>query len=769
MAKPTLEEYLSYLSVEPRTKGWGALLVYDRFKTNMLLAQEHIERFDGSHWLKPISLRVETEGGSWTDISELTLDKPSLSFVNSNISSSAARLSMHVSGGKFKQLRKALGSGQTELVGLSRLDPLSAPAVRMNINLNQSNNGTITDEGRVTLDLSQGSAYTFEVSSWKDLNEKVGSAIQRTFAALPAEERVWELNTLKPVEGELKPTSFAVRTHSLAKAGQSIVSSDPAELDEGAVVVGVAFNGARGGDFPTRDEDMPYLLPESGSSDPFTMNLLVGNDVWSKQVLAQMFKKVPGYENEQPEYESQAGFITQLTWPGLTVTSLEQTHRFPTPHLYEGLDGAISARRIDGFKAWRFDLLRTSVNMTLASKGGVVVLEWKGQWPPSGEDHPVLESDEFIWRANGGNGSLAVKYPVAIDYTCRQNFALELETAGEHKGRVKVVKKEQQIDVALAQYDGRQFVWLEEVFKTAQDLFKTSFKNAFDQVVTAVASAGASIDVLRLNGLLFRSEHIAEPRNLQVPGDLSLLGTLAPKLTAFSLGADAPLPVGDGQWLIGVMAGHSGSDLGLVRGASAEVKSYYLGLYATWLDAQSGYYLDGVVKLNRFDNSSKIALSDGTRTKGDYDNLGVGASVEFGRHLDLGAGYFIEPYTQWSVVNIQGKDYQLDNGLQAQGDDTRSLLGKAGTTVGRTFELGEGRLLQPYLRAAYAHEFVQNNQVRVNNNRFDNDLSGSRGELGLGVAATLNDRLQLHADFDYANGEKIEQPWGANVGLRYSW
>jgi outer membrane autotransporter protein len=237
----------------------------------------------------------------------------------------------------------------------------------------------------------------------------------------------------------------------------------------------------------------------------------------------------------------------------------------------------------------------------------------------------------------------------------------------------------------------------------------------------------------------------------------------------FSLGADAPLPVGDGQWLIGVMAGHSGSDLDLVRGASAEVKSYYLGLYATWLDAQSGYYLDGVVKLNRFDNSSKIALSDGTRTKGDYENLGVGASVEFGRHLELGAGYFIEPYTQWSVVNIQGKDYQLDNGLQAQGDDTRSLLGKAGTTVGRTFELGEGRLLQPYLRAAYAHEFVQNNQVKVNNNRFDNDLSGSRGELGLGVAATLNDRLQLHADFDYANGEKIEQPWGANVGLRYSW
>ncbi|MFG0831917.1 autotransporter outer membrane beta-barrel domain-containing protein [Pseudomonas sp. CJQ_7] len=237
----------------------------------------------------------------------------------------------------------------------------------------------------------------------------------------------------------------------------------------------------------------------------------------------------------------------------------------------------------------------------------------------------------------------------------------------------------------------------------------------------------------------------------------------------FSLGADMPLPLGDGQWLLGVMAGHSNSDLNLTRGASADVKSYYLGLYATWLDAQSGYYLDGVVKLNRFDNSSDITLSDGKRSKGDYDNFGVGASLEFGRHLELGNDYFIEPYTQWSMVTIQGKHYDLDNGMQARGDVTRSLLGKAGATVGRTFDLGAGRKVQPYLRAGYAHEFVDDNQVNVNDNRFDNDLSGSRGELGLGVAVSMTDRLQLHADFDYANGEKIEQPWGANVGLHYSW
>lgn len=236
-----------------------------------------------------------------------------------------------------------------------------------------------------------------------------------------------------------------------------------------------------------------------------------------------------------------------------------------------------------------------------------------------------------------------------------------------------------------------------------------------------------------------------------------------------SLGADAPLPWGDGQWLAGALAGYSTSDLNVARGASGEVKSYYLGLYTTWLDAASGYYFDGVVKVNRFDNDAKVNLSDGTRTKGSYDNMGVGASLEFGRHIPLDSGYFVEPFTQWSAVNIQGDSYRMKNGLKASNDDTQSLLGKAGATVGRNFDLGEGRVAQPYVRMAYVHEFVTNNQVKINQHHFDNDLSGSRGELGVGVAVSLMERWQVHADFDYSNGDKVEQPWGANIGVHYSW
>ena len=148
---------------------------------------------------------------------------------------------------------------------------------------------------------------------------------------------------------------------------------------------------------------------------------------------------------------------------------------------------------------------------------------------------------------------------------------------------------------------------------------------------------------------------------------------------------------------------------------------------------------------------------------------GVGASAEFGRHIKLDEGYFVEPYAQVSSVIIQGKDYDLDNGLRAKGDRTRSLLGELGSTVGRNIELAGGQVVQPYLRAAYVHEFSKNNEVKVNDNVFNNDLPGSRGKLGVGVTMTMTQKIKIYADVEYSKGDCIEQPLGGSAGGSYSW
>ncbi|SDT40451.1 outer membrane autotransporter barrel domain-containing protein [Pseudomonas asplenii] len=234
-----------------------------------------------------------------------------------------------------------------------------------------------------------------------------------------------------------------------------------------------------------------------------------------------------------------------------------------------------------------------------------------------------------------------------------------------------------------------------------------------------------------------------------------------------SLGFDVPVPVRDGQLLVGVLAGHSESDLSLSRGTAGKVGSGYIGAYGTWL-RDDGYYLDGLVKVNRFRNQADVAMTNGVKAKGSYDNIAYGGSLEFGKHIVLSQDVFIEPYAQWSTVVVKGDRYTLDNGLSAQNDHTLSMLGKAGATLGRNLELADGGLLQPYLRAAVVHEFSRSgNTVKVNDAAFDNSLFGTRAELGAGVSAALSKNLQLHAHFDYMKGEHIEQPWGVNVGLRY--
>lgn len=236
----------------------------------------------------------------------------------------------------------------------------------------------------------------------------------------------------------------------------------------------------------------------------------------------------------------------------------------------------------------------------------------------------------------------------------------------------------------------------------------------------------------------------------------------------FTLGADAPLEAGDGQWLVGVMAGHSQSDLDLNRGSKATINSYYMGGYATWLDSESGFYFDGVLKFNRLHNESNVAMSDGKKSKGNYTQNATGASAEFGRHITLDDGYFVEPYGQLSAVITQAQSYTLDNGLKAKGDRSSSVIGEVGVTAGNNIQLDSGSILLPYLKAAVSHEFDQSNKVFVNDNSFNNDLSGSRLKLGAGVAMSVSQELSVHADLERSVGKNIKQPLGINVGLRYA-
>lgn len=238
--------------------------------------------------------------------------------------------------------------------------------------------------------------------------------------------------------------------------------------------------------------------------------------------------------------------------------------------------------------------------------------------------------------------------------------------------------------------------------------------------------------------------------------------------SGLTIGVDTPVEAGDGQWLVGVMGGYSKSDLSLSRGSSGMVNSYHVGAYATWLEAETGLYVDLVGKVNRLNNQSQVNMSDGKRAKGNYTQDAVSASVEVGRHIKLDDDFFVEPYTQLSTSFIGGSGYTMDNGLKVDGDRTKSIVGKVGVTAGKNIQLDSGTIVQPYVRTAAVREFNDNNKVFINNQAFNNDLSGSRYEVAGGMSVSFSENLSMHAELETSKGKAIDMPWGGTVGLRYA-
>ncbi|MNP82310.1 hypothetical protein D3C76_1809090 [compost metagenome] len=71
---------------------------------------------------------------------------------------------------------------------------------------------------------------------------------------------------------------------------------------------------------------------------------------------------------------------------------------------------------------------------------------------------------------------------------------------------------------------------------------------------------------------------------------------------------------------------------------------------------------------------------------------------------------------------------------------------------------------------AIAHEFASNDDnVRVNGNRINSDLSGSGLEVGTGVVVSLSESMRLDAGVDYFKGGDIEQPFAVKLGWSYQW
>ncbi len=234
------------------------------------------------------------------------------------------------------------------------------------------------------------------------------------------------------------------------------------------------------------------------------------------------------------------------------------------------------------------------------------------------------------------------------------------------------------------------------------------------------------------------------------------------------IGADTVLTLDSGSLLLGGMANYSWSDVKHHRGGKSKVDSYSLGLYATYF-FDNGFYLDGVLKYNHFDNELRARSTQGDIVSSDYSQHGYGLSLEAGYDWDLGNNLWIEPYGKLSYISVNSKDIKLSNGMEAHIDSHNSLTSELGFSFGKDFNLKNSTIFSPYVKFAWNHEFIDDNKVRINNRHdFVNDFSGDHIKAGVGFNAKIQDDLSLFGEVNYRSGSYIDDSIQANFGIRYN-
>ncbi|NWG50046.1 autotransporter outer membrane beta-barrel domain-containing protein, partial [Escherichia coli] len=294
--------------------------------------------------------------------------------------------------------------------------------------------------------------------------------------------------------------------------------------------------------------------------------------------------------------------------------------------------------------------------------------------------------------------------------------------------------------------------------------------------VLGMATAPAYVFNSELDNLRFRHGDVMQ--NTRAPGgvwgrytgsDNRISGGASSGYTltqnGFETGADMVFELSDSSLAVGTFFSYSDNSIKHARGGKSNVDSTGGGLYATWFD-NDGYYVDGVLKYNRFNNELRTWMSDGTAVKGDYSQNGFGGSLEAGRTFSLNENAWAQPYVRTTAFRADEKDIRLNNGMKASIGATKSLQAEAGVKLGMTLDVA-GKEVKPYLSAAVSHEFSDNNKVRINDTYdFRNDISGTTGKYGLGVNAQLTPNAGVWAEARYENGKQTESPITGGVGFR---
>ncbi|NUU67712.1 autotransporter outer membrane beta-barrel domain-containing protein [Enterobacteriaceae bacterium BIT-l23] len=220
------------------------------------------------------------------------------------------------------------------------------------------------------------------------------------------------------------------------------------------------------------------------------------------------------------------------------------------------------------------------------------------------------------------------------------------------------------------------------------------------------------------------------------------------------------------KWTVGAAAGFAKGDVSN-RTGKVDQDSQTAYVYSSARFAND-VFVNGSLNYSRFSNDLSATMSNGHSVDGDTTSDAWGFGLKLGYDWKPNASGYVTPYAAVSGLFQSGDDYQVSNNMRVGSQSYDSLRYELGVDAGYTFNYGGDQAFTPYARLAYVHDDADNN-TRVNGDKIKNDVDGSAVRVGLGTQFSFTKNFSAYADATYLGGGDVDQNWGANLGVKYTW
>ncbi|WP_368533095.1 autotransporter outer membrane beta-barrel domain-containing protein [Enterobacter hormaechei] len=237
-------------------------------------------------------------------------------------------------------------------------------------------------------------------------------------------------------------------------------------------------------------------------------------------------------------------------------------------------------------------------------------------------------------------------------------------------------------------------------------------------------------------------------------------------VSGIMVGLDTQIDGNNAKWIVGGAAGFAKGDIS-DRTGQVDQDSQTAMIYAS-AKFMNDIFLDSSLSYTRFNNDLSATMSNGQYVDGNTTTDAVGFGMKLGYDWKPNLSGYVTPYAAISGLFQSGDDYQLSNDMRIDGQSYDSMRYELGVDAGYTFNYGGEQALTPYFKLAYVYDDADNN-ADINNDSIDNGVEGSAVRVGLGTQFSFTKNFSAYTDATYLGGGDVDQNWGANLGVKYTW